>query len=75
MRIDHRCFNILVTQQFLNRPNVRPIFQHVCGEAVSQSMRNSRLGDTRQSQSFLKRLTECFLVYVMAAKRTASWIP
>lgn len=39
VRIDLRGADIRMTQQFLNRPNIRPMRKHVRGGAMPENMR------------------------------------
>ena len=42
MSVDHRCFNIILPRQFLNRADVIAIFEQMSGERMSEGMtRNS----------------------------------
>ena len=53
MRVDHRCLDILVTQQFLNGSDVITTLQKVSCEAVSEGMWADRLGEARMASCLL----------------------
>ena len=43
MGVDHGGLEILVPQQFLNRPNIVPLLQQVRGKAVPEGMHGGLL--------------------------------
>jgi hypothetical protein len=43
MCIDHGRLKIVVTQQFLYRPDIIPVFQKMCGKTVPQRMHRGLL--------------------------------
>ena len=47
VRVDHRRGHVVVPQQLLDRPNVRPALKGVGGEAVPERVRAGALGDPR----------------------------
>ena len=46
--VNHRCFDILMTQQFLDGADVVSVFEQVCGKAVAEGVRGDALGDAGQ---------------------------
>jgi hypothetical protein len=49
MRVNHGRAHVLVSQQFLNGPNVIAILQQMSRKRMSQRMTSSRFGDGLQS--------------------------
>jgi hypothetical protein len=47
MSINHGCLHIRMPKQFLNRANVRPRFQKMCGKGVPKSVASHPLAKTQ----------------------------
>ena len=56
MRINLRCGDILVAEQILHGPDVRPVFQQMRGERMAQHMRAHALIQSRPQGGFLDDL-------------------
>jgi hypothetical protein len=70
MRIDHCRADIPVSQQFLDRTDVRARFEEVRGESVAERMRRGRLRDAGFAHGPLEGALQRFLMQVMASHDT-----
>jgi hypothetical protein len=57
MGVDHRCLNVGMPEQFLNRAQIRAALQQVGGETVPQGMYGYPFGNS----GFVGRLFDAFL--------------
>ena len=48
MRVDLRCADVFVTQQFLHGANIIPVLQKMRGEGVTKGVRTDRLANLRK---------------------------
>ena len=48
MRLNHRGVHITVPQHFLDRANVVPIFQEMCGKPMAKRVARNPFGDARE---------------------------
>ena len=65
VRIDHGGRDVVVPQQLLNRPNVRPALEGMGGEAVSKSVRAGALDNPHSRDRRLDGLMNGPLVQMM----------
>ena len=58
MRVNHRGADVSVAQEFLDGPNVIPVFQEVGGKAVPKSVGACRLGYSSLQHGLSYRLLQ-----------------
>ena len=63
-----------MTEQFLDRADIRAIFQHVGRETVAQGMRNGRLEDTGPGKGRFELLAKRRFMQMMASYPAAARI-
>ena len=62
MGIDHRRFDVIVSKQLLNSPDIVPLFEQMGGKGMTQSVAASRFEDTRLKPRFFESfLYNCFV--------------
>ena len=54
--VDHRGRHVLVSEEFLDRPNVVPVFKKVGGEGMAKRVATGRLGDSSLASGFFDGL-------------------
>jgi len=61
MGVDHRGLDILVTEEFLDCPDIVAIFEEVGGEAVAEGVRGDRFVDAGEASGLFDCLLEAGL--------------
>ncbi len=74
MRIDHRRGNILVSQEFLDRPDVVAAFEQMGGKAMTESVTTGRLGDAGGEDGLFYSVLEILFWDVMTANLATTGI-
>lgn len=74
MGVNHRGFNILVTQQILNGADVLAVLDQVGGEGVAECVAGDALFDTSEHGCTVDGFLQCAGADVMALGQSAAWI-
>jgi hypothetical protein len=72
--VDHRCADVAVTEQLLDRPDVVPSLQEVGRERMTQAVRRRRLVDSSPLDGSLERPLKCLVVRMVATDHARAWI-
>ena len=65
MGVNHRRRDVTMTQQLLNRSDIRPGHQHVCRKGMPQRVRRHRLGHGSPHRSPLHQLLHTICSHMM----------
>ena len=66
MCIDHRGRHVLVSEEFLDRPNVVPVFKKMGCEGMAKRVATGRLGDSSLASGFFDGLLNDGFMQVMS---------
>ena len=64
MRVNHRCFDMFVPQEFLDLTDVDPIHQKVRGKAVPQGVNRRWFGNLRPYDRLMHGFLNCLFTHI-----------
>ena len=74
MRVDHRGFDILVTQQILNGADILAVLEQVGGEGVAECVAGDALLDTSEFGCTVNGFLQGAGADMMTLGQSAAWI-
>ena len=74
VQVNHRRFDALVAQQFLQSSDIISDFQQMCGETMAEAVRGRPFTDARGPDGCRKFAADRTLVSVVSAEKTCSWL-
>jgi hypothetical protein len=74
MCVDHRCFDMLVPEQLLDRSNVLAAFKQTRRKCMAKRVDADRLGDLRTCAGKLDCFAQSSFVDVVAPALSRAWI-